>query len=424
MATLSVEKSSGDVAVTSPDPSWSGLYRAGAVSALLFALLSIGYIGLAAVVPQPPSGGGSGTLAGGVATLNYIAAHQPAYLLNMILFIGPVALSAIVFLALFVALKHLSPSTAAIGAMVGIAGVVLSVATFTLVFGLVPLSAQYQAATTAVQRVAVVTAANGLLAQINAVNIGGFLYAVGVLIISLAMLKGVFSRAVAYLGIVSGVVGIVCESLRPVMGASYGIYGILLIWLVAVGWKLYQLSTRGSDSVVGETVWKRKETKETFMAKIYHVNFATRTRDSLFRTLLRTGVNLGTMSLLTVRGRKSGQPHTVPVRLIEQNSQRFLVAPYGIVQWVRNLRAAGTATLTRGQRSESISVTELPAEEAAPILKEYLVQVATVRPYFDVTRDSNLLAFKHEASHHPVFRIASITSMERPQKEPGLKEAR
>lgn len=166
----------------------------------------------------------------------------------MILFIGPVALSAIVFLALFVALKQLSPSTAAIGAMVGIAGVVLSVATFTLVFGLVPLSAQYQAATTAAEHAAVVTAANGLLAQINAVSIGGFLYAVGVLIISLATLKGIFSRAVAYLGIVSGVVGMVCESLRPVMGASYGIYGILLIWLVAVAWKLYRLSAGGSGT--------------------------------------------------------------------------------------------------------------------------------------------------------------------------------
>jgi deazaflavin-dependent oxidoreductase (nitroreductase family) len=115
------------------------------------------------------------------------------------------------------------------------------------------------------------------------------------------------------------------------------------------------------------------------MAKTYHVNFATHMRDSLFISLLRAGVNMGTTSLLTVRGRKSGQPHTVPVRLIEQNSQRWLVAPYGVVQWVHNLRAAGTATLTRGRRSEAISVTELPAEEAAPLLKQYLVQVATAR---------------------------------------------
>jgi deazaflavin-dependent oxidoreductase (nitroreductase family) len=155
------------------------------------------------------------------------------------------------------------------------------------------------------------------------------------------------------------------------------------------------------------------------MAKTYHVNFATRMRDSLFMSLLRAGVNLGPTSLLTVRGRKSGQPHTVPVRLIEQDGHRWLVAPYGVVQWVHNLRAAGTATLTRGRRSEAISATELPAGEAAPILKQYLAQVATVRPYFDVTRDAPLEAFEREAPSHPVFRI---TPMESQQKERNMKE--
>lgn len=146
------------------------------------------------------------------------------------------------------------------------------------------------------------------------------------------------------------------------------------------------------------------------MAKTFQVNFATRMRDSLLMTLQRAGVRMGTMSLLTVRGRKSGQPHTVPVILVEQDGHRFLVAPYGVVQWVRNLRAAGKATLTRGRLSEAISVTELPAGEAAPILKQYLLNVATVRPYFDVTRDSPLEAFELEASRHPVFRITPIES--------------
>jgi len=146
------------------------------------------------------------------------------------------------------------------------------------------------------------------------------------------------------------------------------------------------------------------------MAKTFQVNFATRMRDSLLMTLQRAGVRIGTMSLLTVRGRKSGQPHTVPVILVEQDGHRFLVAPYGVVQWVRNLRAAGKATLTRGRLSEAISVTELPAGEAAPILKQYLLNVATVRPYFDVTRDSPLEAFELEASRHPVFRITPIES--------------
>ena len=144
------------------------------------------------------------------------------------------------------------------------------------------------------------------------------------------------------------------------------------------------------------------------MSKTLHLNFADRMGDALITTLLRAGVNMGTTSLLTVRGRKSGQPHTVPVVLVEQDGQRWLVAPYGVVQWVRNIRAAGTATLTRGRRSEAISVTELPAQEAAPVLKQYLLQVRVVRPYFDVTKDSPLEAFEREAPRHPVFQITPI----------------
>ena len=68
--------------------------------------------------------------------------------------------------------------------------------------------------------------------------------------------------------------------------------------------------------------------------------------------------------------------------LVEQDVGRFLVAPYGVVQWVRNIRAAGTATLACGRRSETISVTKQPAQEAAPILKEYLLHVSGgVRSY-------------------------------------------
>ena len=149
------------------------------------------------------------------------------------------------------------------------------------------------------------------------------------------------------------------------------------------------------------------------MSKTYHVNIATRTRDALFMTLLRAGVKMGTTSLLTVRGRKSGQPHTVPVIPVEQDGERFLVASYGVVQWVHNLRAAGAATVTRGRHSETISVTELPAQEAAPVLKQYLSQVPTVRSYFDATPDSPLEAFEREAPRHPVFQI---TTMEKPSR--------
>lgn len=146
------------------------------------------------------------------------------------------------------------------------------------------------------------------------------------------------------------------------------------------------------------------------MAKNYHRTFADRMGDALTMTLLRAGVKIGTSSLLTVRGRKSGQPYTVPVLLVEQDGQRWLVAPYGVVQWVRNIRAAGTATLTRGRRSEVIAVTELPAQEAAPVLKQYLLLpvAAGVRAYFDATKDSPLEAFERESARHPVFKITTV----------------
>ena len=102
--------------------------------------------------------------------------------------------------------------------------------------------------------------------------------------------------------------------------------------------------------------------------------------------------------------------------LVEREGKRWLVAPYGAVQWVRNIRAAGTATLTRGRHSEAITVTELSGRDAAPILKQYLaVQHATdVHASFDATKDSPLEAFEREVGRHPVFKI---TAVEAPPEE-------
>ena len=156
------------------------------------------------------------------------------------------------------------------------------------------------------------------------------------------------------------------------------------------------------------------------MAKMLQLTFADRLRDALFMALLRTGVKIGTMSLLTVRGHTSGQPRTVPVLLVEQDGERFLVAPYRVVQWVRNIWAAGTETLTRGRRSEVISVTELEAREAAPILKRYLVRASSARSYFDATQDSPIEAFERETDCHPVFRITTVQEPTRPER--SMKE--
>ena len=146
------------------------------------------------------------------------------------------------------------------------------------------------------------------------------------------------------------------------------------------------------------------------MAKTYRVNAFVRISNAMTTFLLRMGVKMGTMTLLTVRGRKSGQPRTTPVTLIELDGDRLLIAPFGTVNWVRNLRAAGEATLTRGRHSERVSAVELSIQEAGSILKKSLAGVPSfVTNYFDVTPDSPLADFEHEAPHHPVFRLSTLS---------------
>jgi deazaflavin-dependent oxidoreductase (nitroreductase family) len=133
----------------------------------------------------------------------------------------------------------------------------------------------------------------------------------------------------------------------------------------------------------------------------------------VFRLLLGAGVKIGRMSLLTVRGRKSGQPRTTPILIAEYQGHRFLVSTYGESNWVRNLRAAGEGTLTRGHRSERIGVIELGAKESAPVLKYFVLTVPrVVLPSFDVTPASPLITFEQEVARHPVFCVTSASEVQ------------
>lgn len=125
--------------------------------------------------------------------------------------------------------------------------------------------------------------------------------------------------------------------------------------------------------------------------------------------LLRIGVAGRHTYLLGVRGRRSGRTYSTPVILVE-NGERWLVAPYGEVSWVRNARAAGQATLSRGRRREEVKLSEVGPQESAPVLRDYLRQAKTVRSSFDASPDSPLDAFAAEAGRHPVFRIESASS--------------
>lgn len=97
-----------------------------------------------------------------------------------------------------------------------------------------------------------------------------------------------------------------------------------------------------------------------------------RVTNGLVGRLVRLGVPLGPNTLITVRGRKSGVPHSTPVAIVEVGSRRWVQSPFGEVQWTRNLRAAGEATLTHGRRSEDVTATALSHEEAAAFYRDVL----------------------------------------------------
>ena len=137
----------------------------------------------------------------------------------------------------------------------------------------------------------------------------------------------------------------------------------------------------------------------------YRLGLARRAANTLVSALLRLGLGPARTYLLTVAGRRSGAPRTTPVTLVEEDGRRWLVAPYGEVAWVHNLRAAGKAMLFRGARSETVVVREVNADEAAPVLKMYVTRVPITRPYFDAKPESDLAAFRAEAPRHPVFAI-------------------
>ncbi len=132
--------------------------------------------------------------------------------------------------------------------------------------------------------------------------------------------------------------------------------------------------------------------------------------NAVFRLLTRLGLGAKYRHILTVRGRKTGKVYSTPVDVMEDSGRRFLVAPYGVVSWVRNARAAGEVTLRRGGRIERARVAELSPEVSAPVLRQYISEVRVTRPYFDVTLDSTDEEFAAEAPRHPIFELLPLAS--------------
>lgn len=99
------------------------------------------------------------------------------------------------------------------------------------------------------------------------------------------------------------------------------------------------------------------------MGRVVRVPWRVRLFSPVLKFLIAAGVPLGPNGLITVRGRKSGLPRTTPVAIIEVSGRRWVWAPWGEVHWVRNLRAAGHATITARGRKEEVTATELDATQ-------------------------------------------------------------
>ena len=129
--------------------------------------------------------------------------------------------------------------------------------------------------------------------------------------------------------------------------------------------------------------------------------------------MLRAGLPVGSMALLTVKGRKSGVPRTTPVAITPLDGGWRLVAAYGVVDWVKNLRVAGTALIERGRGKFEVNAIELSPEGAAPLLQQSLREVgpitrSAVGKYFDTAVEAPIEEWVLEAERHPVFLLQPI----------------
>lgn len=222
-----------------PDPSWRGFYLAGGISALAYIL--VGLIVPFVLFTTTPYHALQITSAD---TLAFIASHRLWYFTLQTTVLVSSIFAILAFAALYLALERAHKSLAALGTLIGITCQILFLAYYPVLLGLIHLSDQYAAAS-ASDAPAIAAAAMPLIAQNNAFNpMYESMFAVGILFLSLAMLRSVFHRAVAYLGIATAVSAFLALSLFGIVGLSYFWWWLLFVfWFVAASWRLIRLGT-------------------------------------------------------------------------------------------------------------------------------------------------------------------------------------
>ena len=125
--------------------------------------------------------------------------------------------------------------------------------------------------------------------------------------------------------------------------------------------------------------------------------------------LLRRGLTIGHQALLTVRGRRTGQPRSTPVSIATVGTDRYIVAAFADAAWVANVRAAGRGTLSRGRVHEPVSLIELGVEARKLVLEAFLEQVPGGVRFFDGRTPDDVVA---AADRYPVFLVSPLDAID------------
>ena len=221
------------------DSDWKSLYRVGGVAALLMFVLTL-VQSFIFITNPPPS-----------TVIDYFTLFQNNKIIGLLdldlLLIVINVLLVLIYLPLYVALSRFNKSYTLIALVLGLVGTALFFASREATFGMLSLSDQYNAATTDVQRTALLAAGQALLTIYNgtAFDLSYILGGVVILIFSIVMLQSnVFSKATAYVGIVMGVLMLVPPTVGTI-GLLLSLISLIptLIWLIPIARRLFQLGS-------------------------------------------------------------------------------------------------------------------------------------------------------------------------------------
>lgn len=122
----------------------------------------------------------------------------------------------------------------------------------------------------------------------------------------------------------------------------------------------------------------------------------------------KLGIPTGPVMVLTVPGRKSGEPRRTPVTPFDLNGGQYVIAGFPNADWAKNARASGTGTLTRGRKARQVALVELPADQAVPVLRAFPTNVPVGVGFYKrngLVVDGTPDEFESLAGRCPVFRL-------------------